>query len=248
MRCGVGSALEQAPQTKAFALLFGLVLLGGRGGLFAEQFLGQCRVVGLAIGSTLFLWCAVVPLAVAAITLLGGAVVALLLALANSGNANSSWLVAVSFVIGALCSGAAGFFGMSVATKANVRTTQAARTGLAPALNVAFSGGLVMGLSVVGLGLFGLGTLFIVYDTFTDWSTIKIINVVTGFSLGASSIALFARVGGGIYTKAADVTRKRLYLESMEKVLSGVDQKIIIDSDMNQILPLLQLQGGSNND
>ncbi len=133
------------------------------------------------------------------------AVVGLLLAFANSGNADSSWLVAVSFAIGALCSGAAGFFGMSVATKANVRTTQAARTGLAPALNVAFSGGLVMGLSVVGLGLLGLGTLFIVYDTFTDWSTIKIINVVTGFSLGASSIALFARVGGGIYTKAADV-------------------------------------------
>ncbi|MEZ4701526.1 MAG: sodium-translocating pyrophosphatase [Rhodothermales bacterium] len=132
-------------------------------------------------------------------------VVAVLLAVANMANPNSSWFVAVSFVIGALCSAGAGFIGMNVATKANVRTTNAARTGLAQALNVAFSGGLVMGLSVVGLGLFGLGTLFLAYDNLTDWDTIKIINVVTGFSLGASSIALFARVGGGIYTKAADV-------------------------------------------
>ena len=90
--------------------------------------------------------------------------VAALLAFANAGNENSSWLVAVSFVIGALCSGTAGFIGMTVATKANVRTTNAARTGLGSALNVAFSGGLVMGLSVVGLGLLGLGVLFIIYS------------------------------------------------------------------------------------
>ena len=130
--------------------------------------------------------------------------VATLLAFANAGNENSSWLVAVSFVVGALCSGFAGFIGMNVATKANVRTTNAARTGLAQALNVAFAGGLVMGLSVVGLGLLGLGALFLVYSGM-DWSMVRVINVLSGFSLGASSIALFARVGGGIYTKAADV-------------------------------------------
>ncbi len=133
------------------------------------------------------------------------AAVAVLLAFANYSNAHSSWLIAVSFVIGALCSGTAGFIGMSVATKANVRTTQAARTGIGEALNVAFSGGLVMGLSVVGLGVLGLSLLFIGYGTIDGWSTIKVINVLSGFSLGASSIALFARVGGGIYTKAADV-------------------------------------------
>ena len=130
--------------------------------------------------------------------------VAALLAFANAGRENSSWLIAVSFVIGALCSGLAGFIGMTVATKANVRTTNAARSGLAPALNVAFSGGLVMGLSVVGLGLLGLGGLFVIYSGM-DWDVTKVINVLSGFSLGASSIALFARVGGGIYTKAADV-------------------------------------------
>ncbi len=132
-------------------------------------------------------------------------VVAALLVFANSGREDSSPLIAVSFVVGALCSATAGFIGMSVATKANVRTTHAARTGLAPALNIAFSGGLVMGLSVVGLGVIGLGTLFLIYDQYTAWSMVKVISVISGFSLGASSIALFARVGGGIYTKAADV-------------------------------------------
>ncbi|MEM6336448.1 MAG: V-type H(+)-translocating pyrophosphatase, partial [Bacteroidota bacterium] len=140
-------------------------------------------------------------------------VVAALLGFANSTQANSSWLIAVSFVVGALCSGLAGFIGMSVATKANVRTTNAARDGLASALNVAFSGGLVMGLSVVGLGLLGLGVLYLVYVGMFDGTDgvlqplelTKTLNVLTGFSLGASSIALFARVGGGIYTKAADV-------------------------------------------
>ncbi len=130
--------------------------------------------------------------------------VAALLAFANMQQEGSSWIIAVSFITGALCSGLAGFIGMNVATKANVRTTNAARTGLAPALNVAFSGGLVMGLSVVGLGLIGLGVLFLIYSNI-GWDITKVINVITGFSLGASSIALFARVGGGIYTKAADV-------------------------------------------
>ena len=130
--------------------------------------------------------------------------VAVLLVGANFANDQSSPLVAVSFVTGALCSALAGFIGMTVATKANVRTTQAARTGLASALGVAFSGGLVMGLSVVGLGVLGLSVLFIAYSNM-GWDTVRVINVISGFSLGASSIALFARVGGGIYTKAADV-------------------------------------------
>ena len=116
----------------------------------------------------------------------------------------SSYLVAVSFIVGALCSGLAGFIGMKVATKANVRTTNAAQDSLGKALEIAFSGGAVMGLGVVGLGVLGLGSLFIIYNgMFQDIDTV--IKVISGFSLGASSIALFARVGGGIYTKAADV-------------------------------------------
>jgi K(+)-stimulated pyrophosphate-energized sodium pump len=135
------------------------------------------------------------------------AVVALVLAFINvvSGQENASWLIAVSFIAGAFCSGLAGYIGMRVATQANVRTTHSARTGLAPAMNIAFSGGLVMGLCVVGLGVVGLTGLFILFSSFTAWSVTKIISVITGFSMGASSIALFARVGGGIYTKAADV-------------------------------------------
>ncbi len=140
-------------------------------------------------------------------------VVAALLLLANLSRADSSPLIALSFVVGAVCSGLAGFFGMRVATKANVRTTNAARSSLGEALNVAFSGGLVMGLSVVGLGLLGLGLLFILYTGLFDGAdgildpleVTRVLNVLAGFSLGASSIALFARVGGGIYTKAADV-------------------------------------------
>ena len=116
----------------------------------------------------------------------------------------SSYLVAVSFIVGAFCSGLAGFIGMKVATKANVRTTNAAQESLGKALEIAFSGGAVMGLGVVGLGVLGLGSLFLIYSNmFQDIDTV--IKVISGFSLGASSIALFARVGGGIYTKAADV-------------------------------------------
>ena len=135
--------------------------------------------------------------------------VAVLLVVANwvqPEEALSSPLVGLSFFVGALCSAGAGFIGMTVATRANVRTTHAARSGLAPAFQVAFSGGLVMGLSVVGLGVLGLSILFLIYDNlFLDWSAERVVNVIAGFSLGASSIALFARVGGGIYTKAADV-------------------------------------------
>ena len=130
--------------------------------------------------------------------------VAALLSIANSGKADSSPLIALSFVVGAFASAFAGFLGMKVATKANTRTTNAARTSLAQALNVAFTGGSVMGLSVVGLGVLGLGGLFIFYSSHFDSMDVTL-NVLSGFSLGASSIALFARVGGGIYTKAADV-------------------------------------------
>ncbi len=135
-------------------------------------------------------------------------VVAALLAF-SADPATSSSLVAVSFILGALCSALAGFIGMRIATKANVRTTNAARSGLAKALEVAFAGGSVMGLGVVGLGVLGLGILFIVYSNLfgadTQYAVERVINVLIGFSFGASSIALFARVGGGIYTKAADV-------------------------------------------
>ncbi len=130
--------------------------------------------------------------------------VAVLLSIANSGKADSSPLIALSFIVGAFASAFAGFLGMKVATKANTRTTNAARTSLAQALNVAFTGGSVMGLSVVGLGVLGLGGLFIFYTSHFDSMDVTL-NVLSGFSLGASSIALFARVGGGIYTKAADV-------------------------------------------
>lgn len=121
----------------------------------------------------------------------------------------SSPLIALSFGLGAICSALAGFVGMRVATQANVRTTHAARTGLGQALEVAFAGGSVMGMGVVGLGVLGLGVLFIVYGNLfglgTEEEIGRVITVLTGFSFGASSIALFARVGGGIYTKAADV-------------------------------------------
>jgi len=113
-------------------------------------------------------------------------------------------MVAVSFIVGAICSALAGFIGMKVATKANVRTTNAAQTSLGKALEVAFAGGAVMGLGVVGLGVLGLSGLFAIYSG-QGWEITEILNVLSGFSLGASSIALFARVGGGIYTKAADV-------------------------------------------
>jgi len=139
-------------------------------------------------------------------------VVAALLAIGNYSNANSSPIVAVSFVVGALCSALAGYIGMKVATLSNVRTTNAAKTsGLPKALEIAFSGGAVMGMAVVGLGIFGLSSLLIIYIKVYgfDFQNIdilkKILTILSGFSLGASSIALFARVGGGIYTKAADV-------------------------------------------
>lgn len=134
-------------------------------------------------------------------------IVAVLLFLGNLHK--NTELVALSFVIGATCSALAGFFGMRVATAANVRTANAARSSLNKALSIAFAGGSVMGMSVAGLGLLGLSVLFAIYANLfgvdkTALTTI-VMPVISGFSLGASSIALFARVGGGIYTKAADV-------------------------------------------
>ncbi len=137
---------------------------------------------------------------------------ALLLGVMGYSNENSHWSIAVAFVIGAFFSALAGFIGMKIATKANVRTAQAARTSLSKALKVSFTGGAVMGLGVAGLAVLGLGSLFIILkmifapDAAVDSHEMeRTIEILTGFSLGAESIALFARVGGGIYTKAADV-------------------------------------------
>lgn len=135
----------------------------------------------------------------------------------------SSPLVALSFILGAGSSALAGFIGMRIATKANVRTANAARFSLNQALKVAFTGGSVMGLSVVGLGLLGLGSLFILYTHLygidTPETVARILSIITGFSFGASSIALFSRVGGGIFTKAADVGA-----DLVGKVESGIPE------------------------
>lgn len=139
--------------------------------------------------------------------------VALLLAWSGTLTERSDWLIGIAFLIGAIASAFAGYIGMNVATKANVRTAQAARTSLPQALKVSFSGGSVMGLGVAGLAVLGLGTLFaLFYQMYVGGSgdvnglaMEKALEVLAGFSLGAESIALFARVGGGIYTKAADV-------------------------------------------
>jgi len=137
-------------------------------------------------------------------------IVALLLGFMATKNAESHWSIAISFIIGAVFSATAGYIGMKVATKANVRTAEAAKTSLARALKVSFTGGSVMGLGVSGLAVLGLGGLFLVlkqmfYINGDPSEMLRTIEVLTGFSLGAESIALFARVGGGIYTKAADV-------------------------------------------
>src|SRR3569833_1460832 len=142
-------------------------------------------------------------------------VAGILLAWSGTTVVTSSPIIAISFICGAFLSAFAGFLGMRNATKANVRTTQAARTSLAQALKVSFTGGTVMGLGVAGLAIIGLGSLFIVFyqmyvvhvagSTVNGEAMAKALDVLAGFSLGAESIALFARVGGGIYTKAADV-------------------------------------------
>lgn len=122
------------------------------------------------------------------------------------------WLIVVAFIFGAFFSAYAGNIGMKIATKTNVRTTQAARTSLPQALKVSFGGGTVMGLGVAGLAVLGLTGFFILFFNFFmkgTWTSVEdmtiVLETLAGFSLGAESIALFARVGGGIYTKAADV-------------------------------------------
>ena len=139
-------------------------------------------------------------------------IVALLLGFMASTNPHSHWAISIAFILGAILSATAGYIGMRVATKANVRTAQAARTSLSRALKVSFTGGSVMGLGVAGLAVLGLGGLFIILKAIfapdaevNSEEMLRTIEVLTGFSLGAESIALFARVGGGIYTKAADV-------------------------------------------
>ncbi len=139
-------------------------------------------------------------------------VMGILLAILAQANPHSHWLISVSFIIGAVLSALAGYIGMRAATMANVRTAHAARTSLKQALHVSFGGGCVMGVGVAGMAVLGLGGLYIILKhyfapdaTLNSKEMFQMIEVLTGFSLGAESIALFARVGGGIYTKAADV-------------------------------------------
>ncbi|MFN0274712.1 MAG: sodium-translocating pyrophosphatase [Chitinophagales bacterium] len=199
----VNMILYAIPVLGVIALLFTYL----KSAWVAKQDPGDAKMQGIAAaisqGAMAFLRAEYRVLAIFVI------IVAILLGLSGASEENSSPLVGLSFVVGAFCSALAGFIGMRVATKANVRTANAARTGLSKALEIAFSGGSVMGMGVVGLGILGLGSLLLIYSNMYGFegqaAAIKVINVVTGFSFGASSIALFARVGGGIYTKAADV-------------------------------------------
>ena len=200
--------LYLTPAFGAVALLFAL----NRARFVSRQDAGTERMVEIAAaireGAMAFLRREYSVLAVFAV------LVAVVLYVANLGGGTE--LIGLSFLIGAICSAVAGWFGMRVATAANVRTANAARTSIAPALGIAFAGGSVMGMSVVGLGILGLSGLFLFYtDLFgigalqgqvlADALQGQVLQVLSGFSLGASSIALFARVGGGIYTKSADV-------------------------------------------
>jgi K(+)-stimulated pyrophosphate-energized sodium pump len=192
--------------------ILGLIVMAVQSAWVGKQATGEANMVELsgyiAEGAMAFLKAEWKVLAIFAVF------AAAILAWSGTLVETSSPVIAVSFVIGAVLSATAGFIGMNIATKANVRTTQAARTDLKSALKVAFTGGTVMGLGVAGLAVLGLGSLFIVFYNLYVVSTHgsvngaameKAIEVLAGFSLGAESIALFARVGGGIYTKAADV-------------------------------------------
>ena len=186
------------PVSGVLAILFGLI----KSNWISKQNPGNEKMqeIGLAIreGATAFIVREYKVLAVFV------AVVAGLLYWVNI--ASNTTEVAFSFVVGAACSALAGALGMRVATLANHRTTEAARNSLSSALSVAFSGGVVMGMNVVGLGILGLSLLFYIYsDGLTGTDLTNVMTKVSGFAMGASSIALFARVGGGIYTKAADV-------------------------------------------
>ena len=195
-----------------FLGVLGLVVMFVKSAWVSKQPSGEANMVELASyiaeGAMAFLKAEWKILAIFAV------IAAALLAWSGTLVETSSPVIALSFLIGAFFSAMAGYFGMNIATKANVRTTQAARTSLKDALNVAFTGGTVMGLGVAGLAVLGLGSLFILFYTIYVVNTgasvnsaamEKAIEVLAGFSLGAESIALFARVGGGIYTKAADV-------------------------------------------
>ena len=188
--------------------LVGLLIMGIRAVWVGKQTWGTEKMHGLArkieAGAMAFLRAEWKVLAYFAV------IVAVLLAFMGASGENSSWLIAVCFLAGAFCSAVAGYFGMRIATKANVRTTEAARTSLVRALKVAFAGGSVMGFGVTGLAVLGMGGIFIalahIFGAFESAHGMSVaIEVLSGFSLGAESIALFARVGGGIYTKAADV-------------------------------------------
>ncbi len=191
--------------------VFGLLVMFLKSSWVSRQDAGDEKMVGLsnhiAKGAMAFLVAEWKVLAVFSVF------AAIILAVSGTvPEANSSPLIAVSFFIGALFSALAGYFGMNIATKANVRTTQAARTSLPKALKVSFTGGTVMGVGVASLAVLGLSLLFIVFCSIPAFSAeantkemMRILEVLAGFSLGAESIALFARVGGGIYTKAADV-------------------------------------------
>ncbi len=195
--------------------LVGLVVMALKSSWVSKQDAGDEKMQGLAAkiaaGAMAFLkaeWrvLSIFALIAAALLAYGGTITEV-----RGKEIHSSWIISIAFLLGAFLSALAGYFGMRIATKANVRTTQAARTSLKKALNVSFNGGTVMGLGVAGLAVIGLGGLFIVfYQMFTGGQLNAVelertIEVLTGFSLGAESIALFARVGGGIYTKAADV-------------------------------------------
>lgn len=192
--------------------IFGLAVMFFKSSWVSKQPTGEANMTELASyiaeGAMAFLKAEWRILAVFAL------IAAILLGWSGTLVETSSPVIAVSFLIGAVFSATAGYFGMNIATKANVRTTQAARTSLKSALQVAFTGGTVMGLGVAGLAVLGLGSLFILFyrlyvasvgGTANGVEMEKAIEVLAGFSLGAESIALFARVGGGIYTKAADV-------------------------------------------
>ena len=206
---------EQIFYVVPFLGIIGLIVMAMKSSWVSKQDAGDANMQEIAgyiqKGAMAFLkaeWRVLSYYAVIAAILLGWS--------GMSENVNSHWIISLSFVFGAVLSALAGYFGMNIATKANVRTTQAARTSLQKALRVSFNGGTVMGLGVAGLAVLGLGSLFIalyaifVGDMSADHESYKhnlekALEVLTGFSLGAESIALFARVGGGIYTKAADV-------------------------------------------
>ena len=185
-----------------FASLVALIFAFRRCGWVKKQSPGSEKMVEISshirAGAMAFLKREYKSLAVFVIS------VSILLFIFYRGNGNLE-LIALSFIVGAICSAVSGFYGMRIATSANVRTAEAAKTNLDFSMKVAFSGGTVVGMFVVGLALFGLTILIFLYQEIIGISQGNLLKIVNGFAMGASSIALFARVGGGIFTKAADV-------------------------------------------